>query len=48
LFIAEAQEGWGVAGQDSMELKGLKLLDARRYGKNVIMIYERSGKGELP
>lgn len=45
LFIAEAQEGWGVAGTGSLELNGLELLDDRRYGKNVIMIYGR--KGEL-
>lgn len=39
LFIAEVQEGWGTGNTDSMELDGLDLLDIRRYGKNMILLY---------
>ena len=41
-FIAEAWREWGVAGRAVPEVGGLRLLDARDYGKNVIMIYGRS------
>jgi 16S rRNA (guanine(966)-N(2))-methyltransferase RsmD len=41
LFIAEAQEGWGVTREEAKNLPGFTLLDERHYGKNVILLYER-------
>lgn len=39
IFIAEVQEGWGTGTNDAMQLDGLDLLDVRRYGKNMILLY---------
>ena len=39
-FIAEAQEGYGVGDSHSREFPGWKLVDARYYGKNVILFYQ--------
>lgn len=39
VFIAEAQDGWGIASGEERMLEGFFLWDTRKYGKNVIMIY---------
>ncbi|MEG1071460.1 MAG: RsmD family RNA methyltransferase [Akkermansia sp.] len=50
IFIAEAQEGWGIAGiakGEPVVLPHLTCLDIRRYGNNVIMIFEKTQKEEV-
>lgn len=44
VFIAEAQEGWGIASGEDLVLEGFHLWDTRRYGKNVIMIFGNEEK----
>ncbi len=40
VFIAEVQEGWGTGREGAAELNGLSLTDTRRYGKNMLLIYQ--------
>ena len=39
VFIAEVQEGWGTGSEDSAGFDGLRLVDTRRYGKNMLLFY---------
>lgn len=40
VFIAEVQEGWGTGREGSAEFDGLRLVDTRRYGKNMLLFYQ--------
>lgn len=40
VFVAEVQEGWGTGREGSSEFDGLKLVDTRRYGKNMLLFYQ--------
>ncbi len=44
LFIAEVQEGWGTGAENESSLEGLDLIDTRRYGKNMILLYTQTSK----
>lgn len=39
VFIAEVQEGWGTGSEGSADFDGLRLVDTRRYGKNMLLFY---------
>lgn len=40
-YIAEVQEGWGAGVEEHSEFPDLDLVDTRRYGKNMLLIYKR-------
>lgn len=40
VFVAEVQEGWGTGREGSAEFDGLRLVDTRRYGKNMLLFYQ--------
>ena len=37
--IAEVQEGGGTGSEGSADFDGLRLVDTRRYGKNMLLFY---------
>lgn len=39
VFIAEVREGWGTGSEGSADFDGLRLVDTRRYGKNMLLFY---------
>lgn len=40
VFIAEVQEGWGTGSEGAADVEGLRLVDTRRYGKNMLLFYQ--------
>lgn len=40
VFVAEVQEGWGAGREGASGLVGLRLVDSRRYGKNMLLFYQ--------
>lgn len=40
VFIAEVQEGWGTGGEGQAVLEGLRIVDTRTYGKNMLIFYK--------
>lgn len=40
VFVAEVQEGWGTGREDAAQFDGLRLVDTRRYGKNMLLLYQ--------